>query len=183
MNVKQKTTDELIEQLYKIEGQAEIIDNEIIQMPLHGGLIGRACGAILSSIHDCSQDLSGSVYTSTTGFLVDLPHRKSFCADASYYTGPGSGMEFLPQAPDFAVEIRDECDYTPDAKGRLSAKRADYFAAGTQVVWDVDLLGDDVVRVYRADKPTEPTIYRKGDQAEAEPAVPGWTMPVDELFE
>jgi len=26
-------------------------------------------------------------------------------------------------------------------------------------------------------------VYRKGDTAEAEPAVPGWRMSVDELFE
>jgi len=26
-------------------------------------------------------------------------------------------------------------------------------------------------------------VYRRGDVAEAEPAVPGWTMIVDELFD
>jgi hypothetical protein len=46
----------------------------------------------------------------------------------------------------------------------------------------VDLLGDDVVRVHRAAS-GEPTLYRRGQTAEAEPAVPGWRMPVDELFE
>ena len=58
----------------------------------------------------------------------------------------------------------------------------DYFAAGTQVVWDVDLLSDEVVRVYRASDPDHPTVYRRGEEAEAEPAVPGWSMPVAELF-
>ena len=38
----------------------------------------------------------------------------------------------------------------------MAQKRADYFAAGTLVVWDVDLLADDVVRVYRADAPDSP---------------------------
>jgi Uma2 family endonuclease len=50
------------------------------------------------------------------------------------------------------------------------------------VVWDVDLLGEDVVRAYRASSP-EPTIYRRGQTAEAEAALPGWRMAVDELFE
>jgi hypothetical protein len=49
-------------------------------------------------------------------------------------------------------------------------------------VWDVDLLSDDVVRVYRADNPTEPTVYRRGEEADAEPALPGWRMQVDDLF-
>jgi hypothetical protein len=39
-----------------------------------------------------------------------------------------------------------------------------------------------VVKVYRYTDPDNPTIYRRGEVAEAEPAVPGWTMPVDELF-
>jgi hypothetical protein len=30
---------------------------------------------------------------------------------------------------------------------------------------------------------TTAIVYRKGDVAEAEPAVRGWTMPVDDLFE
>jgi len=35
----------------------------------------------------------------------------------------------------------------------MARKRADYFAAGTIVVWDVGLLGPDVVRVYKKDEP------------------------------
>ena len=64
----------------------------------------------------------------------------------------------------------------------MAAKRADYFACGTLVVWDVDLLSEDVVKVYRASDPDHPTIYRRGETAEAEPAVPGWQMPVNDLF-
>jgi len=91
-------------------------------------------------------------------------------------------MRFFEGAPVFAVEVRSEGDYGADAEIAISAKRADYFAAGTLVVWDVDLLSDDVVRVYRASNPLYPTVYRRGDMAEAEPAVPGWSMPVDDLF-
>ncbi len=91
-------------------------------------------------------------------------------------------MKFLTGAPIFAVEVRSENDYGPQAEQEMAEKRRDYFAAGTLVVWDVDLLSDDVVRVYRTTDPTNPTIYRRGEIAEAEPAVPGWRMPVDELF-
>jgi Uma2 family endonuclease len=63
----------------------------------------------------------------------------------------------------------------------MADKRADYFAAGTQVVWDVDPLAETVT-VYRATVPDQPTVYRRGEVAEAEPAVPGWRVPVDELF-
>jgi hypothetical protein len=48
---------------------------------------------------------------------------------------------------------------------------------------DVDLRDEDVVRVHRAADPDKPTIYRPGRMAEAEHAAPGWTIPVDDLFE
>ena len=64
----------------------------------------------------------------------------------------------------------------------MAAKRADYFSAGTLVVWDVDLLSDNVVRVYRSGKPDTPTLYQRGETAEAEPAAPGWAMAVNDLF-
>ena len=92
-------------------------------------------------------------------------------------------MKFLDGAPRFAAEVRSEGDYGPAAEQAMGEKRADHFAAGTLVVWDVDLLSKDVVRVYRASDRQNPKIYRRGDIAEAEPAVPGWTMPVDDLFE
>ncbi len=92
-------------------------------------------------------------------------------------------MKFYPQAPDFAVEVRSENDCGPAAEREMTAKRADYFAAGTLVVWDVDLLSDEVVRVFRDGEAEHPAvIFRRGDTADAEPAVPGWTVPVDDLF-
>ena len=50
-------------------------------------------------------------------------------------------------------------------------------------VRDVDLDSEDVVRVYRFDNPDSPTIYRRGDFAEGEPAVPGWSIPIDDSFD
>ncbi len=116
-------------------------------------------------------------------FRVDLPNRGSFSPDASFYVGPRTGMKFLEGAPVFAVEVRNENDYGPSAERAMAQKRTDYFAAGTLLVWDVDLLGEDVIRVYRAADPESPSVYRRGETADAEPALPGWTMPVDDLFE
>ena len=92
-------------------------------------------------------------------------------------------MRFFDGAPVLAVEVRSEGDYGPAADEAIGQKRQDYFAAGTEIVWDVDLLGNDVVSSYRADEPDKPTVYRRGDVASAEPAVPGWRLAVDDLFE
>ena len=50
------------------------------------------------------------------------------------------------------------------------------------VVWDVDLFSDDVVRVYRSANHKNLAVYRHGEIVDAEPTLPGWKMPVDELF-
>jgi Uma2 family endonuclease len=90
-------------------------------------------------------------------------------------------MRFVPAAPTFAVEVRSENDYGPAAEAAMAAKRADYFEAGTLVVWDVDPEAE-VIRCYRADAPDRPTEFRRGDVADAEPAVLGWRVAVDDVF-
>ena len=182
MSIKTQAT---IEDLYHVpeNGKAEIVNGELRLMPPEGDLPSRAAGEIGFSLHAYAQRTgAGRPYGSTAGFVVDLPNRKSFCPDAAFYVGPRTGGKFLEGAPVFAVEVRSESDYGPQAEQDMAAKRRDYFAAGTLVVWDVDVLRSENVRVYRASDPDNTTVYRRGEIAEAEPAVPGWTMPVEDLF-
>ena len=172
-----------IEDLYNVEGKAELVDGEIVCMSPTGGVPGRAGGKIYRRLAEHEERAGGGyAFPDNVGFLVNLPHRESFSPDVAWYVGQMQGLKFLEGAPVFAVEVRSEGDYGEQAERALAAKRADYFATGTLVVWDVDLLSDDVIRVYRASDPENPTIYRHGETAEAEPAVPGWQLPVDELF-
>jgi Uma2 family endonuclease len=181
MDVNTRAT---IEDLYKVEGKAELVKGEIVKMPPAGDDPNVAGGEIFVSLRDYARRIGrGKAYTDGVGFHVNLPHRESFGPDAAYHIGPRTGMRFLEGAPVFAVEVRSENDYGPVAERAMREKRHDYFACGTLVVWDVDLLSADVVKVYRASEPDNPTIYRRGDTAEAEPAVPGWRIAVDDLFE
>src|SRR5215210_4731608 len=178
-------TQATVEDLYRIRdrGKAEIVNGEVVLMSPTGDMPARAGGAIYVSLRGVERRAGGRAYPDNVGFRVNLPNRKSFSPDAAFYTGPPTGMKFLEGAPAFAAEIRSENDSGREAEAETAAKRRDYFAAGTLVVWDVDLLGVDVVKVYRASDPDNPQIYRRGEVAEAEPAVHGWTMPVDELFD
>jgi Uma2 family endonuclease len=172
-----------IEDLLKVDQKAEIVNGEIILMSPTGSLPGYAGDEIFSSLRDYSQRLKiGRAVGDNKAFVVNLPNRKSFSPDAAFYVGGESGMKFFEGAPVFAVEVRSEDDYGPRAERKMAQKRADYFAAGTLVVWDVDLLSENVVRVYRSSEPEKPAIYHRREIAEAEPAVPGWTMAVDDLF-
>ena len=180
MSVKVEAT---VEDLLKVDQKAEIVNGEILIMSPTGSLPGYAAAEIFSSLREYSKRRkSGRAVTDNNAFVVNLPYRKSFSPDAAFYVGMDAGMKFYQGAPVFAAEVRSEGDYGPRAERAMAAKRDDYFAAGTLVVWDVDLLSNDVVRVYRASDPQHATIYRRGQVAEAEPAVPGWTMPVEDLF-
>jgi Uma2 family endonuclease len=178
-------TQATIEDLYRIpdNGKGEILNGEVVLMSPTGDMPGRAGGAIYVSLRANERQAGGRAYPDNVGFRVNLENRKSFSPDAAFYVGTSAGMKFLDGAPVFAAEIRSENDYGSAAEIEIAAKRTDYFAAGTLVVWDVDLLSVDVVKVYRAADPDNPKTYRRGEFAEAEPAVPNWRMPIDELFD
>ena len=174
-----------IEDLYNVpeNGKAELVNGELVLMSPTGDAPNRAAGEIFFSLRQYERNIGGGrAYTDNVGFTVNLPNRESFSPDAAFYAGPRAGGKFLEGAPVFAVEVRSEGDYGRKAERAMAAKRADYFAAGTLVVWDVDVLNEEIVRVYRASDPENPAIYLRGEVAEAEPAVPGWSMPVDDLF-
>jgi Uma2 family endonuclease len=175
--------EELINRLYRTEGKAEIINGEVVEMPPTGFLPGRASGAIYRSLSGYEQQNDGGyAIPDNVGFLVKLPTRNSFSPDAAFYVGPPTGGKFINGAPVFAAEVRSEWDYGQRAERKIAQKVADYFSAGTVVLWDVDVLRQEVIKVYRRDDPNNPVIYRREDIADAEPAVPGWRFPVDEMF-
>jgi Uma2 family endonuclease len=170
--------------LYRVpeNRKAEIVGGELQLMSPTGALPGRAAAQIYLSLRQFESRAGGGyAIPDNVGILVDLPHRRSFSPDAAFHRGPLSGR-FLEGAPVFAAEVRSESDYGPQAEEAMAAKRSDYFAAGTLIVWDVDVLQDVVIRVYRASERQRATEYRRGQHAEAEPALPGWRMIVDDLL-
>jgi Uma2 family endonuclease len=179
------STQATIEDLYRVpeDGKAEIVNGELVLMSPTGFWPIRASGEIFASLREHERKTkSGYAIPDNAGFIVDLPNRRSFSPDVAWYTGRPSRMRFMEGAPVFAVEIRSEGDYGPLAERRLAEKRRDYFAAGTLCVWDVDLQSSERIKSYHANDPENPLIYRRGDNADAGEAVPGWSMPVDELL-
>ena len=182
-----RVAEATIEDLYREPGKAELIDGRIVRYMATGLLPNLVAFRIVRSLDDyCRTRGSGVALTDNIGFSVTRLRsgRQSFSPDASYYAGPlpKNRMRFIDGPPTFAVEVRSEGDYGEAAEAALEAKRADYFEAGTLVVWDVDPL-DGLVRAYRAASPDVPATYRRGQEATAEPAVPGWTVSVDSLVE
>lgn len=174
-----------LDDLLRTPEKAELIGGRIVTYMATGSRPNEVAGNIYVSLRaHAARTKRGKAYTDNMGFAVpELPSgRESFAPDASYYDGPiPDPMRFVPGPPNFAAEVRSEGDYTPVAESVMADKRADYFLAGTQVVWDVDPLAETIA-VYRAASPDHPTIFRRGQIVDAEQAVPGWRINVDEVF-
>jgi Uma2 family endonuclease len=176
-----------IDDLYRAEGKAELIGGRIVELLPTGRRSNIVAGSVyIELIGYVRATGRGEAYTDNIGFTVPelSSGRQSFSPDASYYFGPflDDDRRFVRGAPTFAVEVRSENAYGPAAEDDIAAQRVDYFEAGTKIVWDVDPEAETVA-VYRIDAPATPVVYRRGQQAEAEPAVPGWRMAVDRVFE
>ncbi len=175
-----------LDDLAKVDGKAELIAGRIVHLMASGRKPNRVASRIFRSLDDHAEATGlGEVYTDNIGFAVPRLRsgRQSFAPDTAYFLGPfpADEMRFLVGPPTFAVEVRSEGDYTPAAEAAMAAKRADYFEAGTLAVWDVDPIGK-VVRKYLPDSPDTPTTFTRGQEADAEPAVPGWAIAVDRIF-
>ncbi len=180
MLVKEKAT---VEDLYREEGKAEIVNGEIVRMSPAGAVPGRAASKIFLSLARYEEEIEGGLaFGDNVGFIVNLENRRSFSPDAAWFVGPlPDGLEFVDGPPTFAVEVRSSDGYGPRAERAIMDKIRDYFAAGTLVVWDVDLREPRTIRKYVRSDPDRPQLFVIGEMADAEPAVPGWRFSVSIL--
>ena len=180
------TTRATLDDLARVAGKAELIRGRVVHLMPTGDLPSDVANEIFVSLRAYAKaEGVGVAKADGVGYAIPelLSGRESFSPDASYYVGPrpANRMRYIEGPPTFAVEVRSENDYGDAAEEDMAAKRSDYFQAGTLVVWDVDP-ESEVVSVYRSGDPNNPVIYQRGDAAEAEPAVPNWRLPVDDIF-
>lgn len=183
----QTRTPATLDDLYRVEGKAELIGGEIVHYMSSGVAPSQVAFEIAISLHSFAKRVGvGLAFGDGIGYALHPPlanGRQSFSPDASYYVGPmpANILRFVEGTPTFAVEVRSENDYGPAAEREMAAKRVDYFDSGTLIVWDVDTVAKTVA-VYRGPGPAPDVVYGVGEVAEAEPAVPGWRCPVDDLL-
>ena len=180
-------TPATLDDLMRFDGKAELINGRIVPIMPTGYLPGMVSRRITRSLEDWVEAVGigkaipdGVAY----GFSKPLPSgRQSFCPDSSLFTGKVTPewMGYIDGHPVFAAEVRSANDYGPKMNAEYEAKRKDYFFAGTLVVWDVDPRAKTVTK-YAAADPLTPVVFVAGQAADAEPAVPGWVLPIDALF-
>jgi Uma2 family endonuclease len=122
----------------------------------------------------------GKVYAAETGFLIARNPDTVRAPDSAFVrqerverTGDVPG--FWPGAPDLVVEVVSPGDlYT-----EITEKVADWLAAGTQLVIIVDPRRQTLA-IHRS--PTEMQTLTINDTLDGDPVVPGWTLPVRDVF-
>lgn len=176
-----------LDDLMGYDGNAELISGRIVPIMPNGFWPGQVAKEILISLNQfVVSSRVGVVSGDGVGYAISpalASGRQSFSPDVSYFVGPhpGKRMKFVTGPPTFAVEVRSENDYGPAKERELADKRKDYFDAGTAAVWDVDPVAETVT-LYTAAAPKTAVVFRRGDDAHAEPAVPGWRLSIDALF-
>jgi Uma2 family endonuclease len=182
MNIAPLGREATLEDLYAVDGKAELVDGRLVLMSPSAPEHNNAAGCIYASLK-AHQRRHGGGQPYTDGIACLAPSGRVHSPDAAWHKAPLPRTRVLHGFPALAVEVRSEEDHGPAAERRMAAKRAAYFAEDTQVVWDVDVLRAGWIRVYRSDDPEHAAVYGRGEAADAEPAVPGWRFPVDEMFD
>ena len=138
------TTPATLDDLDRVREKAELIGGRIVYAMPGGEYHGTIAFEIAVRLRDYAiQQGSGRAYQDNHGFALAAPVRSgrlSFSPDAAFRVGPPAvkNKKFVAGPPTFAVEVRSDNDYGPKPERELAEKRADYFEAGTAVVWDVD---------------------------------------------
>ena len=104
-----------IEDLWHVEGKAELVNGELVPMSAasyrHGCVSLRIAASLLAFENKTGR---GHALPDNVGFIVDLPHRRSFSPDAAFATQTVTD-NFVDGAPMFAAEVRSPDDFGPAA--------------------------------------------------------------------
>ena len=122
----------------------------------------------------------GRVIIAETGYLLESDPDTVRAPEVSFIrqdrvTPPGERRSFVQGAPDLAIEVLSP----GNRPGPMAEKVADYLAAGSRMV----VVMDPVLRTATVHRPgQEPQVLNEGDILDGGDVVPGWRMPVGEIF-
>ncbi len=159
----------------------ELIYGELHTMTPSGSEHGRRTNIINWSLEQhVRAHGAGAAFAAETGFLLAREPDLVRAPDAAFVrqervVATGQVTSYWPGAPDLAVEVVSPNDRSPE----IEEKVATWLAHGTRMV--VVVYPDRRrVRVHRPGRP--PEDLSGGDVVDGEDVLPGWTLPLAELF-
>lgn len=145
-----------------------------------GSRHGAVAARIAKRIADFAEPARlGTVFAAETGFFIARNPDSVRAPDVAFVGAErleaGIPAGFFPGPPDLAVEVVSPHDSPRD----LAAKVGDWLAAGTRLVWVVDPT-NRTLTAHASDGSS--ATYRAGDEVPAGIAVPGLSLPLDQVF-
>jgi Uma2 family endonuclease len=177
---RKEWTDETFMALPSDGGRYELVDGELKDVGNSGmehGNIGAYLGGLIE-LYVRPRKL-GVTCDSSTAFTMKSGNKRS--PDVSFVTKERlQGLKRLPKgffqgSPDLAVEVISPSNTFEE----IHSKLVEYFESGSQLVWVVNP-DEQSVLVYHQPQPDK--LLKLTDNLEGEDIIPGFTLPVVELF-
>jgi Uma2 family endonuclease len=173
-------TEEELLALPKDDGKYELVDGELERMPPARPEHGKTTISLGSEV--CifvKKHKLGYCYDGQTGFWMKSGNLRSpdisFIPTARAKTLERDSQAFYKGAPDLAIEVLSPTERPKATAGKLK----DYFESGTRLAWVVNN-PTRTVRVHRDAQNF--TLLRIGDTSDGEDVLPGFKLPLAELF-
>jgi len=154
----------------------ELVQGELRKMSPSGARHGRIAAEIVGSlVAHMKRNRSGAVYSSETGFRIARQPDTVRAPDAAFVRSDRvtETAGFFEGPPDAAFEVTSP----GDTYSEIEEKTLDWLRAGVKIVVIVDPR-TKTARIHRADGATSVE-----DVIEIDDVIPGWRLPLAELFD
>ena len=162
-----------------LQGSWELIDGELIELTPTAGESGWIAGRLFSRLERfVDANGLGWAFPPETGFVLFGDRATVRSPDSAYVQRDRlerPAGSFVPVAPDLAAEVLSPSDRMTDALSKITM----YLQAGVRLVWLIDPESRTVV-VFRSD--AAPATLRAGDVLDGGEVLPGFSVPVAEIF-
>ena len=159
----------------------ELVDGELRKMPPAGHVHGRLAATLTGSlVRHVTANRLGAVYAAETGFILRRNPDTVRAPDVAFLRQErvqevGDVAGYWPGAPDLAIEVISPSD----TYAEVEEKVFEWLDAGTLMVLVVNPRMRSVT-VYRS--LANIIVLTQNDTLDGGDVVPGWTMPVKDIF-